>query len=242
MRPSWRPGHHLVEAESGGARELEPPRLGELFADLGVVERLVAGHVGGVGARVVQALDVVLAAERVQPGGLVAQVPGHEHEVGERPDVVHAAGVLRDPERVEDRRVALARVLARRGDDVGGRDAGHLLGLLGRVAGDDLGDGLHALGVLGDVGVVLEALLQDHVQHRVDQPDVGAGPELQVALGELRQPDLARVGDDERCAVAHRLLHAEREHGVRLGRVRPDDEDEAGVLDLGDRVSGGASA
>jgi hypothetical protein len=35
------------------------------------------------------------------------------------------------------------------------------------------------------------------VHHRVDQPDVRARPELEVALRQLRQPDLARVGDDE---------------------------------------------
>ena len=130
--------------------------------DLGAVDRLVAGEVGRVGARLVQALDVVLAAERVQAGRLVAEVPGHEHEVRERPDVVHRAGVLGDPERVEDRRVALARVLPCGGDDVVGRDAGDLLGLLGRVARHDLGHGVDVLRVLRDVRVVLEALLQDH--------------------------------------------------------------------------------
>ena len=112
----------------------------------------------------------------------------------------------------------------------------------GRVAGDDLAHVLDALGVLGDVRVVLQAFLEDHVQHRVDQPDVAARPQLQVALGDLRQPDLARVGDDERRALAHRLLHPQREHRVRLGRVRADHEQEAAVLDLRDRVGACPSA
>jgi hypothetical protein len=63
-----------------------------------------------------------------------------------------------------------------------------------------------------------------------------------MALRQLRQPDLAGVSDDERCTLADRLLHAQGEDRMRLGRVRADDEDEAGVLDLGDRVGGGASA
>ena len=167
---------------------------------------------------------------------------GHEHEVGERPDVVDAARVLGDPERVEDRRVALARVLARGRADVLGRDAGDPLRLLGRVARDDLAHRVEVLGVLADVLLVLQPLLEDHVHHRVHQPDVRARPQLQVALRELRQPDLPRVGDDERRAVPHRLLHPQREHRVRLGRVRADHEQEAVVLDLGDRVGAGSSA
>ena len=101
-------GDDLVEAVAGSLRHLGAPRLGELRPDLGVVDRLVAGEVRGVRAGVVEPLDVVLAAERVQAGRLVAEVPGHEHEVRERPDVVDAAGVLGDAERVEDRRVPLA--------------------------------------------------------------------------------------------------------------------------------------
>ncbi len=123
--------HHLVEAVAGRLRHLRAPCLGELAADLGVVHGLVAGEVHGVRARVVQALDVVLTTERVEPGRLVAEVPCHEDEVRERPDVVDAAGVLGDPEGVEDRRVPLGRVLASRRADVLGRDAGHRLGVFG---------------------------------------------------------------------------------------------------------------
>jgi hypothetical protein len=59
---------------------------------------------------------------------------------------------------------------------------------------------------------------------------------------DLGQPDLARVGDDERCPVTDGLLHPQCQHRVRLGRVRPDDEQEAVVLDLRDRVGGCSSA
>ena len=235
-------GDDLVEAVARSLGHLGAPRLGELPPDLGIVDRLVAGEVRRVRARVVQPLDVVLAAQRVQPGRLVAEVPGHEHEVRERPDVVDAARVLGDAEGVEDRRVPLARVLAGGGADVLGGNSGDLLGVLGRVAHDDLAHGLEVVGRLADVLLVLEPLLEDRVHHRVQQPDVGPGPELEVALRELRQPDLARVGDDERRALADGLLDAQREHRVRLGRVRADDEEEAVVLDLRDRVGAGSSA
>ena len=96
----------LVEAVARPLGNLGAPRVGELPPDLGIVDGLVAGEIGRVRARVVEPLDVVLAAQRVQPGRLVAEVPGHEHEVRERPDVVDAARVLGDAEGVEDPRVA----------------------------------------------------------------------------------------------------------------------------------------
>ena len=145
--PVVEPGHHLVEPVAGALGQVDAPGLGELLAHLRVVPGLVAGEVVRVRARVVQALDVVLAAERVQPGRLVAEVAGHQDEVRERPDVVDAAGVLGDPERVEDRRVPLGRVLAGGGADRLGGDAGDPLGLLGRVAGDDLAHRLEVLAV-----------------------------------------------------------------------------------------------
>ena len=181
-----------------------PHALLELPHDLGVVDRLVSGQVVRVRARVVQALDVVLAAKRVQPGRLVAEVPGHEHEVRERPDVVDAARVLGDAEGVEDRRVPLARVLARGGADVLGGDSRDALCILRRVAHDDLAHGVEVVGEVADVLLVLKPLREDRVHHRVDQPHVRAWAQLQVALRELRQPDLARVGDDERAALVAR--------------------------------------
>ena len=125
------PAHHLVEPVAGRLGNLGAPRFGELPPDLGVVDRLVAGEVHGVRAGVVEPLDVVLAPERVQARRLVAEMPGHEDEVRERPDVVDAAGVLGDAERVEDRGVAFRRVFARGGADVLGRNARDLLRVLG---------------------------------------------------------------------------------------------------------------
>ena len=235
-------GHHLVEAVAGRLRHLDAPGLGELPAHLGVVDGLVARQVGGVRARVVQPLHVVLAPQRVEAGRLVAEMPGHEHQVRQRPDVVDAARVLRDPERVEDRGVTLARVLARGRADVLGGYAGDELGLLGRVPGDHLADRVEVLGVLADVVLVLQALLEDHVHHRVEEPDVRSRAELQVALRDLRQPDPARVRDDERGPVAHGPLDPQREHRMRLGRVGADHEHEAVVLDLRDRVGACSSA
>ena len=123
--------HHLVEPVPGRLGYLGAPRFRELPPDLGIVDRLVAGQVHRVRTRVVQPLDVVLPAERVQARRLVAEVSGHQHEVRERPDVVDAARVLGDSERVEDRRVPLGRVLARGGADLLGGDAGDLLRILG---------------------------------------------------------------------------------------------------------------
>ena len=169
-------------------------------------------------------------------------MPGHEDEVRERPDVVDSACVLGDPERVEDRRVALRRVFARGCSNRVCGDARDLLGILRRVAHDDLAHGVEVLGELADVVLVLEALGEDRVHHRVQQPHVSPWPQLQVALRDLRQPDPAGIGDHEGGAVSDCFLDPEREHRMCLGRVRADDEQETRVLDLRDRVGACSSA
>ncbi len=150
--------------------------------------------------------------------------------------------MLGDPERVEHGGVLLGRVLARGRADVLGRHSGYAFGLLGRVPRDDLAHRVEVDGVRADVLLVMEPFLEDHVHQRVQQPDVGARPQLQVARRDLGQPDLPRVGDDELRPPPHGTLHAQREDGMRLGRVRADDEQEAVVVDLGNRVGAGSSA
>ncbi len=63
-----------------------------------------------------------------------------------------------------------------------------------------------------------------------------------MEVGETHEVDLARVGDDQLGAVAHRALDVEGADRVRLGRVRADHEDGVGREDVDEGVGHGAAA
>ncbi len=64
-----------------------------------VLDVLEPGQAVGQGAHVATALDVVLAAQRVDAAAIAADVPGQQDERDEREDVVDRVVVLGDPER-----------------------------------------------------------------------------------------------------------------------------------------------
>jgi hypothetical protein len=228
--------HHLVQVQPGVRRERHSPGALVAKADFGVVYALVARIEDGCGARIVGALHVVLAAQRVQPRRGLPEVSRHEHEVGERVDVVGAVGVLGDAERVVDPGPLGRRVATGGPADRFRRHPGDLFGRLGRVRPDHRPDGFVSLGVLRDEGVVGETLLDDHVGHRVQEPDVAARAELQVPLGEGGHPDRTWIRDDERRPATDGALHLHRDDGMRLAGIATDHEEELRVADLPDRV------
>ena len=94
---------------------------GRLVGDL-----LVAGVDVREGSHVAGALDVVLAAKRVDAGSRFAQVAGEHHQVGGRFDVVDADGVLGDAHRVDERGNLGLRDPPGGGPEALDRDAGDL--------------------------------------------------------------------------------------------------------------------
>ncbi len=80
----------------------EAPGVGKLLVDALISDLLVTGEDVWETAHVTGALDIVLTTERVHAGTGLAQVAGEHLDVRDRPDVVHADGVLGDAHRVED--------------------------------------------------------------------------------------------------------------------------------------------
>ena len=96
-------------------------------------------------------------------------------------------------------------VQARRGAHLGRRHAGDCLGRLGRVAPARATNVFHSsndfgVAALGDVVLGDQAFGDDDVRQRVDQGDVGAGPQLQVVVGL----DVRRVAPGRSCADRRR--------------------------------------
>ena len=103
-RPSTRGVEHLRDPQPALGPESRRPRQRRTGRDLGVGDLLVAGQDVGQRAHVGGALDVVLAAQRVDAAAVGrADAAGQDGEVAQRPHAVGAVGVLGDAEAVDDR-------------------------------------------------------------------------------------------------------------------------------------------
>src|SRR5262249_25510308 len=151
------------------------------------------------GAHVAGALDVVLAAHRVDADAFAADVPAGHGQVGHAHHHGGALAVLGDAEAVVDGAVRRRRVQPGGGAQLFGRVAGDRLDGLWAVlrAGDELGPRVEVLAACRHEVPVDQVLGDHHVGHGVDHGDVGAGPQLEVVGGlDVRgthQVDGARV-------------------------------------------------
>ena len=81
-----------------------PHAASKLRAQGVVLDVLEAGQLVRQRAHVAAALHVVLAAQRLEPRAVAADVPDEQREVDQREDVVDGVVVLGDPERPADLR------------------------------------------------------------------------------------------------------------------------------------------
>ena len=101
---------------------------------------------------------------------------------------------------------------------------------------------LEALRVVGDVFLVVEVFVDQHVGEGVDQSHVGAVLQRQPLVGDAGGLDLAGIADDDLGALLLGLEDAAGDDRVTVGGVVAEAEDAVGVLDLTDRVGHGAVA
>ena len=174
-------------------------------------------------------LHVVLPAQRMETGARAADLAGDERERDQAARVVGAVDVLRDPHAPQDHRALRGGVEARHLADRLGRDAADRRHLLRRVLLDVLAQRLVVRRAVADERLVDEALLDDRVEHRVEQRDVGVGIELQEMGRVPGEIGPARVGDDQLHAALRRVLHPGRRDRMVAGRVRADDEHDFGL-------------
>ena len=196
---------HVRNPEARLRIEVRTPMLGEDAAHRLVVDGPVAGELVRERAHVAGALDVVLAAQRVDADAGAADVAGGHGEIGHRHDHGRALAVLGDAESVVDGAVAALGVQACGGADVVGRYAdrvGDVLRRVDLVGGErqPVAERLEVAAFLHEV-VVDQVFRDDDVCEGVHQRHVGAGLERQVVIGfdvrRAHEGDLARVADDE---------------------------------------------
>ena len=88
----------------------------------------------------------------------------------------------------------------------------------------------------------MQILLDDMPHHGVDEHVVGAVCVLDMDVGALGHPGLARIAYHHLGSLAQRLLHLIPDDGVRFGGIGADDEERLHILDFVDGVGHGAGA
>ena len=197
-----------------------------------VLDVLEAGQPVRQGAHVAAALDVVLAAQRVDAAAPPTDVAGEEHEVDQRDDVVDGVVVLGDAEGPADHRLVGLREGVGELADRLGRDARLALGVLERV-GLDLGPVLlEALGGVADEGLVLQARGDDLAPDRVRERDVAADVEAEPDVRPLGAARPARVDRVQAGAVADAAEEVVEEDRMRLAGIAAPQDDQVRLLGL----------
>ena len=225
--------HAVVEALDGGQRD--SPGSFELGSNCLVVDVLVAGKEVGHGAEVAGALNVVVAAEGIGAGAFAHVVAGEEKEIGDGGGGVGPAAVLGDAHGPEDAGAVGLGDFVGDGFDVGGGDAGDALGVLEGEGCERFFIGVEVVDPLVDELQLGEVVVEEVFGDGVNPDRIGGGVGADEEVGALGHLVLAKVGDDEALAVKFvGALDAGGKDGMGLGCVGADDEDEAGLFDVGD--------
>lgn len=75
------------------------------------------------------------------------------------------------------------------------------------------------------------------MQQAVEQRDIAAQAKLQVDIRQVCQASAARIDDDQRGAARLGAQHARADHGVVLGDVGADHQQQVGLVDVGDAAT-----
>ncbi len=156
--------------------------------------------------------------------------------------VVGAVRVLRDAHAPEDHRRARGRVAPGDVAQHRGVDAADRRHRLRRGRGDAVAQRREIRRPRFDERPIREPLVDDHVQQRLQQRDVGVRREAEPGPRVPREIDAARVGDDQVGAAADGVLDPGGGDRMVGRRVGPDDEDEVGVRDVAHGVRHGGRA
>lgn len=216
------PDHlHHGGAGAGEFGLLDAPDPADLRPVLGVADGAAAGQEVGLLAVFAAALAVALPGDGAVAGAGLADVAGGDAQVDDREAVLDALGVVFDAAGVPGHGLARAGEGTGDLDDLLGRDSAGLGGAGGRVLGDGRLDLVPAGGVGGEVGLVGQALGDDHVQDGVEEGGVGAGLDRDVDVGGAGDGRLARVHHDQGGAPVPGAPQVLGHHGEALPTFDP---------------------
>ncbi len=213
----------------------DAPDAGDGPAGRRVADRAIAGELVGLLPVLAATLAVALPGQDAEAAALAAGKAEGEGDVDVGERVGDALRLLLGTA-AGQHEAARGRAEEARGfDDLLLRHAGDALDELGPVAGGDGADLGEALGAALDVGLVDEAVAQQHVEDAVGERGVGARHRLQVQRRQLRRRRAARIDDDERAAAGLLRVEVAHEGRHRLGRVAAGEQHDVGALEILER-------
>ena len=184
-------------------RQGDAPGPFEFMADRVVGHILIAGILVGQDAHIAGPLDVVLAADGADAGGVMTVVAGHEAQVGAGDDTFDALRELGDAHAPEGHGVLGRGEQARSPADVAGVEMGcrsdgfrsvfflgHFFGIVGK-----------ACRMLFDEIVVDQVFRDDDMGHGVEEEHVRAALDRQINGGDASCFCQARIDTDDLAAL-----------------------------------------
>ena len=178
---------------------------------------------------------VRLSGEGQRPRARPTDVTGGEVQVDQRDVLVGALHRLVQPLAVERERGRRPGEQACRGHDIVHGKAAQTGDSTRRGFGHRGANLIETAGVIADERVVGEAFPEHHVQHRVQQGDIGAGQQGEMQVGNGGGVGPAWIDHDQlhaRIGLA-RLLDPVKQDRMGAGRVRAGDDDATRLLDVG---------
>ena len=184
------------------------------------------------------ALHIVLSAQGIHAHALAPNIAGEHGQIGNAHDRSRALRVFGHTQPVVNRRIATGGVqTCSLAQGVGGhaRDVRDGFGRIVRVA-DELFPELERCGVtaLRHKRAIVQAFGHNDVCQSIDHRDICPRSQLNMMfrldLRRLNQFNFTRVNHDQACTLAQTLFQARAKHGMRIGRIRPNDHNDVGLL------------
>jgi len=218
------------------------PSFFKLGAQLRIFDVLKSGEAVRDGAHVAAALNIILAAERIDAAAVTADVSSEQSEIDERENIVHGVVVFCDSQRPAH--LGAARFCIGVGDFAYQRSGhpGFTFGALQRVFFNGVAIGFKSARGVPDELLVGQAGMNDLARHGVSERDVGADVESQPSVRELGRARAARIHHDELRAAACGLQQMVEQDRVRLAGVGTPQKNKIGLCHFLIRTGGAARA
>jgi len=229
--------HHRRHHHAGFIRKgFDVPGFGKLGPGVRIGHLLIAGENIGQRAHVAGALNVVLAALRIDAAAFNADVAQKHLEIGAGHDIVHAADVLGDAQRVHQHGRFDGRHFARQLANGVGGNAADFGGPLGRILHHFLFELFKSLRAGVHIFLVVQIFLNEHVHHAVDQGHIGADLQGHVHLGKIHHVRAPRIDHDQFGAGQHSVFDERRSDRMRFGNVGAHQNDHFCLRVIGERI------
>ena len=229
--------HDLDHGVTGFLIEFGVPEFFKPLVSVCVIYTLVIGEHHWNQPCVAGALHIVLAAQRVQAGAGLSDLPGHGAQRNQAACVVGAVYMLAHAHAPQNHCGFGPGELACDFPQGFSRYAANRRHGFGAIGLDVIAQRFKIAGAITDERFVGQPFVNDRVDQRVEHCHIGVCLELQRAPRVFADIGAARVGQDNFGALLRSVFHKGRSDRVVRRRVGADDKNQVRMLDIVDLVA-----